>query len=176
MARIPRSLAVLALVSPLLAGCAAGLDSTSLRPYSAADGVNAGSGDLRLINALVVAPEGSTSGILIMGVANKGERDDRVTGITSPAATVELDGPVELPAGGSVSIGGEGGPTATVTGLTKSPGEAVTVKVSFSRGSPVTVRTVVQPAAGDYESVTPPAPTPAVAPATPAPTASPSTS
>ena len=35
-------------------GCAAGLNAQTLKPYAPADGVMANSGDIRILNALVV--------------------------------------------------------------------------------------------------------------------------
>lgn len=171
--RVPRLRALvaataLAALAGSLSGCSAGFDATSVQPYAAADGVNGrnASGSLRVLNALVVAPEGSTSGMLIMAVANRGNADDRVTGVTSPGATVALDGETELPAGGSVIFGGSGGSTAPVSELTVEPGREIALTVSFARSEPITVRTLVQPATGDYASV---APAPATATTTPSP-------
>ena len=47
---------------PLLAprcstGCAAGFDATSIKPYAPSDGILANSGDLRVLNTLVVVDE-----------------------------------------------------------------------------------------------------------------------
>ena len=43
-------------------GCSAGFDATSTKPYAPSDGVIASSGDMRVLNALVVAAEGGDEG------------------------------------------------------------------------------------------------------------------
>jgi copper(I)-binding protein len=141
---------------PLLAGCSAGFDATSIQPYAASDGINAESGDISVLNALVVAGEPSTTGVISTTIANRGERDDRLTGVTSPDATVTLDGTRDLPAGSTVLLGSGTDTSATLRGLTRLAGETVTLEFSFARAEPVTVRTVVMAATGDYADLTPP--------------------
>ena len=70
-------------------------------------------------------------------------------------------------------------PSATVRNLSSKPGEAITVKISFAEAEPISLRTVVVPATGDYASITPAAePTPTVSEsgATPSGSVSPSPS
>jgi copper(I)-binding protein len=160
-----RTLTVLAAAvtaTAVLGGCAAGFDATSTKPYAPADGVIASSGDLRVLNALVVGAEGANDGLVSMTVVNGGIRDDRVTGITTPSGSVTVSGDDQVPAGGSLTFGATG-TTATVSGLDKAAGQEVALKVSFSRAEPVTLRTVVVAADEDYASLTPspsPSPTP----------------
>ncbi|MGH8894834.1 MAG: hypothetical protein ACRDWY_16260 [Actinomycetes bacterium] len=136
-------------------GCSAGFDATSAKPYAPSDGVLANSGDIRVLNALVVGDDIERAGVVSMTVANRGARDDRLTEITSPDATVELTAPVDLPPGGAVAFGSVAGPSADITGLSKLGGETVTLKLTFARAEPVTLRTVVVPAEGDYADLTP---------------------
>lgn len=157
-----RTRAVTALVAVLaatsvLTGCAAGLDAQTAKPYSPGDGVLATSGDVRVLNALVVAADGSTTGLVSAGVANTGTSDDRLSGITSPQGAVALSGDTTIPAGGAISLGngGSGGPTATVSGLTVKPGDEVVLRLMFSRAEPITVRTLVHPTDGYYATFTP---------------------
>lgn len=145
-----------AAATALLSGCAAGFDATSLQPYAPADGVNAESGEIRALNVLVVADDGATGGVVLMTVANDGRRDDRLVGIESDAGSVEADTPVPLPAGGTVAFGGQQAQaSATVTNLQVQPGQAIELRLTFARAEPVSVRTVVMPAIGDYEGITP---------------------
>jgi hypothetical protein len=164
--RLPTLTALTAAVAiaALAGGCSAGFDATSTKPYAPSDGILASSGDLRVLNALVVAAEGADTGLVSMTVVNRGTQDDRVTGITSSAGTVTLEGDDAVPADGSLLFGAEG-TTATVSGLNRDPGEVVQLKVSFSRAEPVTLRTVIVPAVDDYASLTPsPTPTPTPSP------------
>ena len=154
--RLPTLTAFAAAVTAtaFLGGCSAGFDATSTRPYAPADGVIADSGDLKVLNALVVAADGADTGLVSMTVVNKGTKDDRVTGITSPSGTVTIDGDDQLPAGGALSFGTEGA-TATISPLDQSPGQGVELKITFSRAEPVTLRTVIVPATDEYSSLTP---------------------
>ena len=75
---------------------------------------------------------------------------------------------MSLPPGAAVSFGTEEA-TATVSGLSKEPGQAVELTVRFAKAEPLTFRTVIVPAADDYASITPPAsPTPTSPTETPA--------
>lgn len=175
--RLPTLAALAAVVTAtaLLGGCSAGFDATSTKPYAPADGVIASSGDLRVLNALVVVAEGGDEGLVSMTVVNRGTQDDRVTGITTPSGSVAVDGDTRLPAGGSLTFGAAG-TTATVSGLAKAPGQAIELRVAFARAEPVRLRTVVVPAVGEYATLTPsPSPTPTPSP-TETPTESPSPS
>jgi hypothetical protein len=170
-----RPLAALAaaLTVTVLTGCSTGFDATSKKDYAPSDGIVAGDGDIRVLNALVVAADGADDGLVSMSVVNRGEAADRITGIESDAGDVTLGGDTSLPAGSSVSFGADG-TTATVSGLTKEPGQAVQLTIRFARSEPLTLRTVIVPATDDYASLTPSSPpTPAVLP-TETPTESPS--
>lgn len=147
--------AVAALALTLTAGCSAGFDATSVQPYAPSDGILADQGDIRVLNALVVSSDAGRAGVVSMTVANRGRAGDRITEISTPDATVSVDTPVELPAGGAVTFGAPDGPTATLTDVTKLPGETITLKLSFAGTQPVTLRTVVVPAEGYYASLTP---------------------
>lgn len=134
----------------LLTGCSTGFNATSSEPYAPSDGVQAVSGDIRVLNALVVAGSAGTTGVVGTTIANTGDRDDRLTDITSPDGTIVLSGSRDLPAGDAVALGAGTDPSATVTGLTKAVGEQITLRFSFARAEPVTVHTVVLAATGYY--------------------------
>ena len=139
----------------LLAGCSAGFDATSTEPYAPSDGILANSGDLRVQNALVVASDTLSSGVVSMTIANRGERDDRLTGLTSPDGTVDLTGDGSLPAGTAVQFSSDTDPSATISELTALPGETITLRLTFARSEPLRIDTVVVPADGYYASITP---------------------
>ena len=122
------------------------------------------SGDLRVLNALVVKSEGSDRGLISLTIANGGKEDDRVTDITTSSGTVALDGDVTIPAGGALTFGPED-PTATVEGLDREPGQSISLRIGFARSEPAALQTVVVEAEGDYASLTPsPTPTPTPTP------------
>ena len=143
-----------------LVGCSSGFDATSSKPYSPADGVQADSGDLRVLNALVVVGDDGSTGTVSAAVVNRGDRDDRLTGVTSPDATIALTGSGDLPAGGAVTLGSGTDPSAAATGLRKGAGENITVTFSFTRSEPITIRTVVVAATGYYADLAPSPPSP----------------
>ena len=142
-------------VAALLAGCAAGFDATAAQPYAPADGVLADSGDLRVQNALVVASDSISSGVISATITNRGDTDDELTGLTSPDGTVDLTGDGTLPAGTSVRLGADTDLSATLSALTALPGETITLRLTFARAEPLRIKTVVVPAEGSYESITP---------------------
>lgn len=163
-----RPLAALAaaLTVTALAGCSSGFDATSTKDYAPSDGIVAGDGDIRVLNALVVATEGADQGVVSMTVVNRGETSDRITGIESDAGDVTLGGDTSLPPGAAVSFGTEEA-TATVSGLSKDPGQAVELTIRFAKAEPLTFRTVIVLGTDDYASLTPPAsptPTPTLSP------------
>lgn len=145
----------------LLTGCAAGQGAQSIKPYAPADGVVANSGDIRVLNALVVAGEGSTDGVVSLTIVNRGDRDDQLTGLTSKDGTVDLTGSGALAPGSAVRFGAGTDPAATISGLTSAPGREITLQLSFARTEPITLRTVVVPATGAYAELTPGPATPA---------------
>jgi copper(I)-binding protein len=166
--------------------CGSGFDATARQAYAPGDGVQATSGQIRVLNALVVAPEDGTTGVVLMAVANDGQEADELSAVESDAGTVEVSGSTELEPGSTVVLNAQSDTSATISGLDAEPGEEITLKVVFEQAEPVTLRTVVVAASGDYASVTPEAePTPSATAsatatagetATPAPISSPSSS
>jgi hypothetical protein len=173
--------APLALATVLLAGCGGGFDATARQPYAPADGVQAGTGKLRVVSALVVAPENASDGVVLMGVVNNGGQHEEITSVETDAGTVDYTGSHRIPAGQTVIFGAGSDPSVTIRNLTAKPGEAITFKVNFAEAEPITLHTLVVPATGDYASITPaaeptPTPTPSESGATPSGSTSPSSS
>ena len=170
-------LASLAAAAAVTTGCGAGFDATALQSYAPADGVQGSSGQMRVLNALVVAPgEGSagSAGVVIMAVVNGSSVDEEITSVETDAGSVDYTGSTTIQAGGTVTFGAGSDPAAVVDGLSAEPGEEITVKVSFAEAEPISLRTVVVSATGDYESVTlAPEPSPSTS-LSPAPSPSPS--
>jgi hypothetical protein len=145
----------------LLTGCGAGSGAQSVQTYAPADGVLADNGAIRVLNALVVAADGVSTGVISMTLDNLGDGRDRISDITSTGGTVDLTGTRALPAGRSVRFGAGTNPSATVDGLTSRPGRGITLRLTFARSEPLTIRTVVVPATGYYAEITPGPETPA---------------
>ena len=139
----------------LTTGCAAGNNAQTLKPYAPADGVDANSGTIRVLNALVVADALGGPGVVSLTIVNRGLRDDSLTDLTSPDGTVDLTGNRDIPAGGAVRFGAATEPSATISGLTKQPGQYMTLILTFRRTEPIAFRTIVVPPKGPYASLTP---------------------
>jgi hypothetical protein len=152
------AVAALALAG-LLSGCGAGFDATSVKAYAPSDGIMADTGDLRILNALVVASDSFSSGVVVATIVNDGTQADELTSITSPDGTVDLTGDGTIEPGAAVAMSAGSQLSATISSLTSLPGETITLHLRFSRAHPVTVHTVVVPASGPYASITP-APSP----------------
>jgi hypothetical protein len=157
---LPTAAAAVAAVS-LLAGCSAGFEATSIKPYAPSDGVLANTGQLRILNALVVASPDITTGVVSAVIVNRGGHADRLTGLTSPDGTVDLTGGGTIRPGSSVHLGAGTNPAATISNLTALPGETITLRMTFGTADPVSVRTLVIPAKGQYATITPGPTTPA---------------
>jgi hypothetical protein len=155
----PVLLALSALV--LASGCSAGLQAQTVKPYSPADGVMGDSGDIRVLNALVVADATGSTGVVSLTIVNRGNEDNSLTDLTSPDGTVDLTGTRDLPAGQAVRFGATTEPSATISDLTSKPGENITLVLTFARSEPLRLRTIVLPAAGPYADLTPGPETPA---------------
>jgi hypothetical protein len=169
----------LALVTVLATGCGSGFDATARQSYAPGDGVQAGTGDLRVVSALVVSPEDSPDGVIMMAVVNNGEQDEEITSVEAGGGEVDYTGSHTIPAGETVLFSADSDPSATVRNLSSKPGETVTVKISFAEAEPISLNTVVVPATGDYASITPapePSPSASESAATPSDSASPSPS
>jgi hypothetical protein len=138
----------------LVTGCAAGMNAQTLKPYAPADGVVANSGNIRVLNALVVEDSTGT-GVVSLTIVNRGNGADSLTDLTSPDGSVDLTGTRDLPAGAAVRFGATTAPSATISSLVKPPGATITLRLAFSHALPITLHTVVVPAAGAYADITP---------------------
>jgi copper(I)-binding protein len=160
--RTPALATLTVLATVLLTGCGVGFNATAVQPYAAGDGVEGNSGDIRVVNALVVASPTITSGVISATIVNRGTHEDTLTRITSPDGTVSFSGPATLAPGVATMLGADTDPSATITGLTRLAGESITLHLTFRNAHPLTLHTVVVAAGGAYASVT----------ASPSPTAS----
>lgn len=148
---------VLALSLFPLAACAAGnhADTLQVRPDHAATSV----GDIEVQNAVVLTQAtGSTgSSVISAKVFNNGADEQTIESVTVGDQQAELSGSIKVPGHGSVLIGGDGNPSATVAGGTESKnnGDFQKVVFDFSRTGEVTLQTLALPATGYYASFGP---------------------
>jgi hypothetical protein len=158
-----RSVAVAALViTPLMTSC--GFNNPTDRVYTPSVGVNDRSGQVDVLHALVVSGADG-SGTVVAGLVNNDQEEaDTLTRVAGAGEDqtiqVSLDGPVEVPARGSVQLVDE--TEISVEGEAVTSGAFVELAFTFERGETVTVDVPVVARRGDYAEV----PVPSVAPTT----------
>ncbi|MFD7663016.1 DUF461 domain-containing protein [Streptomyces sp. NPDC059788] len=147
---------VLTLSIATLSACGAGNDAQTLqvRPDNAATSV----GDLKIQNASVVTqpdPDAKGPAAVTATVFNNGSKDQTLESIKVDGANKEAklspakgSGPIVIPAGGSVVIGGQGNPSAVLNDGSESVknGDAQSVTFDFSGAGKVVLRAFVVPA------------------------------
>lgn len=153
------------MLAPVLSSCAA--DATDVI-YNPGVGVNERSGTVDVLNALVVSGAHG-SGSLVATLANNDLAEEdalrQVAGAGQDTGiTVDLGSPIDVRAGGSVSVSDEA--EVAVEGDAVVPGAFVTLQFTFERGETVTVDVPVVARRGPYADI----PVPSVAPTTAAPT------
>ncbi|MFE3249260.1 DUF461 domain-containing protein [Streptomyces sp. NPDC059209] len=151
-----------------LAACGAGNNAQTLgvRPDNASTSI----GDISVQNATVVTqPKATTDGpaVITAKLFNNGGTQQTLDAITLPGSgnTVKITpvkgkGPLTVPAGGSVLIGGEGNASAVIeTGDEPARnGEAQRVVFQFSETGDVALDAFVVPATGPFTGFGPSAP------------------
>lgn len=156
--------AVLALsVLPFAAACGAGNDAQTLqvKPNAIATSVD----DLQIQNAnLITEPNGKGPATVTARVFNNGTKAQQLTSITidGVAAPVKLTsadgkpGPLTIPPGGAITLGGAGNPSAVVsdsTGLV--PGNLQKTTFTFSSAGQVALSPIVVPAVHYFQAYGP---------------------
>jgi hypothetical protein len=136
------------LLAPALTAC--GFSAQTDQVYQAAVGVNDRSGDVDVLNALVVSGEDG-SGTFAGTLVNKDTTEDATldsvtgTGVTASRHTVDV------PAGGVARLAETGEVTLRGDGI--KPGSFVEVTLAFDSGQSTTVTVPVVAAEGDYAEV-----------------------
>ncbi|CCG01558.1 copper chaperone PCu(A)C [Blastococcus saxobsidens] len=150
------------LFSPVaLAACSAGQVTQTATQLRDQRGAMAEVGDLNLRAITLAYPEeglyeAGEDATVRLAIANPGTEDDTLTGISGQGfggAVVETSGSdtgsgsedLEIPAGSTVFVGAEDGPTITLTDLDEelTTGEAVELQLTFANAGEVTVPAVV---------------------------------
>lgn len=132
----------LVVATPLLGSC--GFGKATDRPYTPGEGTNERSGDVKVLNAVVVSAQ-PESGTFIASLSNNGAEETSFEGLEgagdwSAALTVgEVDPAVELPVRGFANLAEEGG--VPVSGDFE-PGDFLSLTLSFD-GDTVTMNVPV---------------------------------
>ncbi|MDT0544102.1 MULTISPECIES: DUF461 domain-containing protein [Streptomyces] len=158
-----RGVLAAALVVPVasISACAAGNDAQTLevKPDNAATSV----GDIKIQNASIVTqPEREAKGpaVVTAKIFNNGGSDQTIKAITLPgtSSTVKVSpakgtGPVVVPAGGAVLLGGKGNPSAVIANGREAArdGDAQRVVFDLSKTGDVPITAFVVPAQHYFE-------------------------
>lgn len=141
--RLRRSAVGLAGAACLLgvSACGTNFEAQTNQVYQAAAGANHNTGQVKLLNVLVVDNSDDT-GTLSASLLNKVDEDDTISGVTGTntegdAIDVELVEPVELPAHELVLTGEEAQVVVSSDDLT--PGRYVTLTFQFEDAAPVEI-------------------------------------
>ncbi|MGI5339414.1 DUF461 domain-containing protein [Streptomyces sp. CA-181903] len=152
---------VLALSIASLSACAAGNDAQTLQVKP--DNVAASVGDIKLQNVNVVTQPGQTTtgpAVITGQVFNNGVKDQTLTAVKLPGKNVAVQltgakgsGPVVVPAGGSVTLGGKGNASAVLPNGRESLKDGAQQQLSFvfSRTGDVRVGALVVPATSYFK-------------------------
>jgi hypothetical protein len=153
-----------------LTACSSGSGTAASEPYPA-DGVNAQSGSIRILNALVVEPAQGGDGVLLMTVVNDGSQPEVLTSLTTSTGTIEYTGSKQIAAGQAVHFGVASDPSVTIRGLTTKPGGLIPIRFDLARTEPINLLMPALPATAYYSTITP-QPTPSGEPSDSSPPAS----
>jgi hypothetical protein len=170
-ARRSLAAAVLVLAAPVLSSCGGNFNQQTNQIYNPAEGVDDRSGDVDVLNALVVSTENGSGTVVATFVNNNRDRDDTLRSITGAGDNADLKvtpgGPTTIPAGGLLNLAERG--RNFVEGERVRPGYFVDITFTFEQGTAITVNApVVNGEEPEYTSVPQPTPT-----GSPSPSASP---
>jgi hypothetical protein len=148
-----RTAAVFALVLAL-AGCGAGKDAATLKPYTPTDGVQGATQDIKVRDVvLVTMPDGT--GVVVGTVVQTGAVQDRVTGIIvngKPASVVPA-APL-LAQNAPIRFAGDtANASADIPGLNAVAGTLATVQFMFETSGTVTLDAIVRDNKEEFASV-----------------------
>ncbi len=150
---VRRSITAVVAVPVLALGTAScGFDAPTDQIYNPAVGVSDQSGEVDVLNVVIVSAEDG-SGTLVASFANNDtENDDALSGVTGEGAEVQVEGDTEIPAAGFLNLS-DGSLQVTGEGVT--PGATVGLTFGFDRAEPITLQAPVveQSSEGPYADV-----------------------
>lgn len=161
-ARRSLAAAVLVLAAPVLSSCGGNFNQQTNQIYNPAEGVDDRSGDVDVLNALVVSTENGSGTVVATFVNNNKDRDDTLKSITGAGDDADLKitpgGPTAIQAGGLLNLAERG--RNFVEGERVRAGYFVDITFTFDQGTAITVNApVVNGEEPEYTSVPQPAPT-----------------
>lgn len=149
-----RTTAIAALVLTL-AGCGAGRDAATLKPYTPTDGVQASAQGVKVRDVVLVSmPDGT--GVLVGTLVQTGTTQDRITGIVvngMPASVVPAS-PV-LTQNMPVRFAGDSAnASADIPGLNAAAGTLAKIEITFEASGTVTLNAIVRDNKNEFAGVT----------------------
>ncbi|MFD1930676.1 copper chaperone PCu(A)C [Nonomuraea mangrovi] len=171
------------LAAPVLAGCAAGFDANTNKPYAPNEAAaliqdgSYGARGVKIPQAFVLGPDsgarlaqGGSAPIYLHFVNTNGEADSLVGVTAEGLGTVKMAAPIALPSNEGVNTG-KPSPQLMIEGLTKplSGGESVKLALQFANAGSVSVTVPVVTRSREFTPY-PSAPGATPAPPTPTPT------
>ena len=136
-----------------LTGCsAAGPDAMTRLTRQVTDGVEGKSGDIRVVNVLLVEQEDG-SAVLVGTVANSGEASDSITQITADGIPGVFSAPELFTNEPAIFEGDSSNSSARFEGLNAKASGHVTIQFYFAGGAPVILEAIVREKNDIYENV-----------------------
>lgn len=159
--------AVAAVAACTTTACGNGADVAISRDFNAGDGMTQTKGQVRVLNALVVAPpQRDGAAVLSMRIVGLGGAGDKLLRVTVGGASTAFTGTTTLTGRGALSVGGPDATTQITTTGGGAPvaGTASRISMLWQRAGTLDVTTTVVSADGYYAGITA---SPTSAPSTP---------
>jgi hypothetical protein len=155
---VRRSIAAAAvlLAAPALSSCGVSFGAQTDQVYTPSAGVDDRSGQVDVLNALIVSGTDGSGTVVATLVNNDQQTDDTLKGVSGAGKdagmTVKPGGDTTIPAGGLLNLATKG--AVTIRGQRVVPGNFVTITFSFDRAQSVTLDVpVVSHSNPDYAGV-----------------------
>lgn len=156
--RVSAALAVSLLAVLPTAGCYQGFDGTVNSQGPTGNGTDVELGTLQVQNTTLVADaSGSGTAALVMTIVNDGQAADALVAASiDQVGSGATEGPVVVPAGAAVRVGGPGGePAIAFTGITQPAGTYAEVTLTFRDAGSTTAPIAIVPGTGYYADYAP---------------------
>lgn len=154
MSTFTKTAASLALVLAL-AGCGAGRNAATLRPYTPTDGVQGSAQSIKVRDVVLVSlPDGT--GVVVATAVQTGSAQDRITGIIvngKPASVVPAS-PLLVENDPIRFAGDTANASADIPGLNAVPGTLVKIEFTFLTSGTLTLDAIVRDNKDEFAGVT----------------------
>ena len=148
--------AVVVLAVPVLSSCGVSFGAQTDQVYNPSVGVDDQSGDVDVLNALIVSGTNGSGTVIATLVDNDQQNADTLKGVAGAgadaSATVKVSGDTAIPAGGVLNLADDSG--VSITAKRVAPGNFVKLTFSFDRAEAITLSVpVVASSNPDYADV-----------------------